>query len=456
MSLPNYRKYKIVDADGLDVLPFHWGAIPLKYLATVDNSGSYGVDEADAPNSIPVATTAQIDSQGRFNVEEMPIRGFFPDDKARYGCSAGDILIVKSSGSATNIISGKAGLVTESTPFFIFSNFLLRLRPNTGRTDPRYIYYVIISALTRERVKRMCSSTTYPNLQVGEYISALVPAPPLSEQINIVSFLDRETAKIDGLIAEQEKLIALLSEKRQATISHAVTKGLNADAPMKDSGVAWLGEVPVHWKVSPIKFVARVGNGSTPNRDNPNYWENGIYPWLNSSVVNQEAVVMADQFVTARALKECHLPIITPPAVLIGITGQGRTRGMATTLKFEATINQHVAYIQPKDFSQLRIDFLRRVFDMAYVHLRTESESGGSTKGAITCEQISRLAIPLPNMEEQKAIACFLHTESARLDELTAAAAHGIDLLKERRSALISAAVTGKIDVRHLAEQKAA
>src|SRR5690606_18508425 len=152
-----------------------------------------------------------------------------------------------------------------------------------------------------------------------------------------------------ALIAEQEKLITLLAEKRQATISHAVTRGLDPDAPMKDSGVAWLGEVPTHWDTCPLKYVSSLGNGSTPNRSNPNYCtEEGGFPWLNSSVVNQDEVSEAKRFVTELALRECHLPIIAPPAVLVGITGQGKTRGMAAPLMFEATVNQHLAYIKPQ------------------------------------------------------------------------------------------------------------
>lgn len=279
--------------------------------------------------------------------------------------------------------------------------------------------------------------------------SVLFPHDP-KEQTAIVNFLDRETAKIDALVAEQEKLIALLQEKRQAVISHAVTKGLDPNVTMKDSGVEWLGEVPGHWEVSPLKFLARVGNGSTPNRDNPHYWAEDGFPWLNSSVVNQSEVTEAERFVTPTALKECHLPIIEPPAVLVGITGQGKTRGMAAPLTFTATVNQHVAYIKPTQ-DRLGVDFLLRVLEAAYVHLRTESEGVGSTKGAITCEQLGAWRMPIPALREQSEIVSFLDRETAKLDTLMTEARTAITLLQERRTALISAAVTGQIDVRGLA-----
>ncbi|NOK17304.1 restriction endonuclease subunit S [Corallococcus carmarthensis] len=209
----------------------------------------------------------------------------------------------------------------------------------------------------------------------------------------------------------------------------------------KDSGVEWLGDVPTHWDVSPLKYFARVGNGSTPSREQLAYWTDGVYPWLNSSVVNQEIITESDQFVTELALGECHLPKIRPPAVLVGITGQGRTRGMAAILMIEATISQHVAYIYP-DSPRVTVSWIRRVFDANYKLLRDESDGGGSTKGAITCEQISEMKFPLPPIGEQMAITAFLDRETAKIDELVAEQQRLIELLKEKREAATSHAVT--------------
>lgn len=271
--------------------------------------------------------------------------------------------------------------------------------------------------------------------------------PPLPEQQRIAAFLDRETGKIDELVAEQRRLLELLKEKRQAVISHAVTKGLNPAAPLKPSGIEWLGDVPAHWKVKRIKFVAKVGNGSTPNRDTPAYWADEGFPWLNSSVVNSPLVTEPEGYVTALALKECHLPIVEPPAVLVGITGQGRTRGMAAMLGIAATINQHVAYVKPS-VPSLDVTYLLRVLEMSYTTLRRDSEEAGATKGAITCEQVGNLEIPFPPLAEQTAIVARLDAETQKFDALTAEADRAIELLQERRAALISAAVTGQIDVR--------
>jgi type I restriction enzyme S subunit len=271
--------------------------------------------------------------------------------------------------------------------------------------------------------------------------------PPSDEQQAITTYLDRETARIDTLIEKKQRQIELLQEKRSALISHAVTKGLDPNAKMKDSGIEWLGNIPGHWKVVALKRVARVGNGSTPSRENPEYWGDEGYPWLNSSVVNLDEVIKPAEFVTATALRECHLPKIQPPAVLVGITGQGKTRGMATTLRIESTINQHLAFLKP-NCGVCDVEYLRRVLDLAYHFLRIESEGAGSTKGAITCEQLANLRIPIPPVEEQENIVGHLNQRLIRDANLISNIFKSIEGLREYRTALISAAVTGKIDVR--------
>lgn len=282
---------------------------------------------------------------------------------------------------------------------------------------------------------------------IGECLIAL---PSKSDQDKIASRLDRTTASIEALVAKKTRFIELLREKRQALITHAVTKGLDEGVPIKDSGVEWLGEVPAAWRLPQIKFVARLGNGSTPARDNVAYWKDGHFPWLTSTCVNQTAIEAADEFVTNLALKECHLPIIEPPAVLVGITGQGKTRGMATTLHIRATINQHIVYLKPR-LKAVCAEYLRYFMDSAYDALRFESDGAGSTKGAITLEQLANMRIPLPPIEEQLKILAHLNRATARIDILIAKTKRSIELLREHRTALITAAVTGKIDVRNAA-----
>lgn len=315
-----------------------------------------------------------------------------------------------------------------------------------------YIEHLLRTSMAIEEMRRYSRGIADFRMRLyWDYFRDLkVCLPPLDEQDAILNRISRETARIDALITKKTRFIELLKEKRHALITHAVTKGLDPDVPMRDSGVEWIGEVPEHWSVQPIKYLVNIGNGSTPSKENGTYWENGTFPWLTSSCVNLELIESAEQFVTDTALRECHLPIITPPAVLVGITGQGKTRGMASTLTIEATINQHIAFLKPTSKS-IRIELLREFLNAAYEWLRFDSEGVGSTKGAITCEQLGNTKIALPPLSEQEEILDLIGRQTDRLDRLTSKTQRSIDLLKERRAALITAAVTGQIDLRESA-----
>jgi len=333
---------------------------------------------------------------------------------------------------------------------------------NADKCELAFLEYLTRSELFRQGLDSKVQSVTrsHQRANPADIYKFWTAWPTLEDQRAIAAYLDRETARLDLLVGRKRELIERLKEKRTALISRTVTRGLPPAAaraaglpenpPLKPSGLDWLGDIPTHWEVKPVKYLGRIGNGSTPNRDNAAYWEEGDYPWLNSSSVNRETITDSEDFVTALALQECHLPKIKPPAVLIGITGQGRTRGMASTLLFEATINQHVAYVKPSP-GKADVGFLRRVFDMAYEFLRSESDGGGSTKGAITCEQIGTMVIPVPPLPEQAVIAVYLDYETAKLDALVGKVEAAVERLQEYRTALITAAVTGKIDVRKVA-----
>ncbi len=274
-----------------------------------------------------------------------------------------------------------------------------------------------------------------------------LPYPMPDEQRAIASFLDHETAKIDALIEKQRRLIELLKEKRQAVISHAVTKGLNPKAPMKDSGVEWADAVPAHWRISKLSYHASISNGATPSRENMLFWENGTIGWLNSSKVNDEVIEEADQFITKLALSKTSVKPVTKGDLVMAITGEGQTRGRVAICNVEATINQHLASISIYD-KLLNHGFLYLWLEGNYERIRYESEGAGSTKGAITCSDIGAFPVILPSLEEQDQIVRYVTERKHKFDELICKAFSAIELMQERRTALISAAVTGKIDVR--------
>lgn len=454
MRLPDYPRYRASGVEWLGEVPEHWGVKRLKWSVRGCSNGVWG-DEPDGVDDVVCIRVADFNRDTlSVSRDALTLRSVDPKQLETRKLMRGDLLIEKSGGGEKQLV----GCVVHFDHDFdaVCSTFVARM-PVEPAFSARFWCYahagLYAGKLNYPAIKQ---TTGIQNLDASEYLNTLAAYPPTDEQNYIAAFLDWKTEQLEALIAKKRGLIEKLKEKRLAVIAQAVTKGLDPTVPLRDSGIPWLGNVPEHWGVKRLKFIAQIGNGSTPSREDSTYWDDGDYPWLNSSVVNQERVTSADQFVTPTALRECHLPKIQPPAVLVGITGQGRTRGMASTLLFEATINQHLAYVKP-DESEAVVGYLRRVFDSAYSYLRSESDGGGSTKGAITCEQIAEMHGPMPPLDEQVAIAEYVDGATAKIDLMSEKAEQAISRLTEYRSALITAATTGKIDVRGWqADQEAA
>ncbi|MEH8248467.1 restriction endonuclease subunit S [Aeromonas veronii] len=450
-----YKPYAETLDSGVDWIghiPTSWKIVPLKAIADIDNGGCYGAEPEDGAYLYPVATTAQIDSSGHFWVDNMSIRSFTTSEVVRYLCREGDILVVKSSGSSTNIISGKAGIVTSTTPKFIFSNFLMRVSPKQNLVDSKFVYALLISHLTKERIKQMVSTTTYPNLQVGEYCSAKLPLPPLPEQQAIAAFLDYETARIDKLIAKQQQLIELLKEKRQAVISHAVTKGLNPNAPMKDSGVEWLGEVPEHWVVLQLRhIIIKIEQGKSPECENRqienNEWGVLKTGCVNGGVFNEKEHKALPSYMTPHADFEIRANDIL----------MSRASGSRHLIGAVAYVHstQSRLLLSDKVFRLIltkNIDSEYFVYLMGTKNIRDQVEQAiNGAEGLannITKESIKSFISTFPPHEEQIQVRLFLDNELLKLSKTEKKLEFAKNLLQERRTALISAAVTGKIDLR--------
>ena len=274
--------------------------------------------------------------------------------------------------------------------------------------------------------------------------------PPKEEQTAIATFLDRETAKIDALIAEQEKLIALLAEKRQATISHAVTRGLNPDAPMKDSGVAWLGEVPTHWKVGKAGFYVSVlpGYAFSSTEFSQDDRDTRLLRGINVAV----GELRWDEVVYWKRTESDRLSRFE---LMVGDVVIGMDRPLISS-------GMRVAIVKPEDVPCLLLQRVAKVeaapsMDSRFIMMLLSSqlfaahfapETTGVSVPHISGEQISSFVISVPPLDEQCKICDFLEIELSKLDVLNHKVEQAISLLKERRSALITAAVTGQIDVR--------
>lgn len=243
-----------------------------------------------------------------------------------------------------------------------------------------------------------------------------VGCPSPDAQRRDAAFLDRKTAAIDARIAKKERRVALLFEKRQVLITQAVTKGVDPKAPMKDSGLEWLGPIPETWKVAKIGQLARLRNGSTPSRAEFDDWDDGTIPWPSSGKVNDYVVTEADQFITEKAFRECSVELMPAGAVIVGMIGEGKTRGTSAIMKIHACINQNMAAIVAG--RRLRAWYLLHVLTAAYLPLR-EFGRGGQ-QDALSCQILSAFRIPLPQVEEQDAIISWIDTQTAKADRTRA------------------------------------
>jgi type I restriction enzyme S subunit len=324
----------------------------------------------------------------------------------------------------------------------------------TANVDSLFLGYAMDCRGAAAQKATMGRGFTVVHIYAAQLKNLAIALPPRAEQTAIATFLDRETAKIDALVAEYRTLIELLKEKRQAVISHAVTKGLDPTVPMKDSGVEWLGEVPEHWAVGNVRYFALMKTGHTPSRSNAQYWEDCNIPWFTLADVWQlrdERQVYLEQTagrISRLGLENSAAELLPARTVVFSRTASVGFSGimpipMATSQDFwnwvpkAGLVSEFLLYL----FRAMKQEFARLTM--------------GSTHKTIYQADAAGLHVCLPPENEQVAIVGYLEHHTRAMDALVTEAEQAISLLQERRTALISAAVTGKIDVRGLVEDPA-
>lgn len=273
--------------------------------------------------------------------------------------------------------------------------------------------------------------------------------PSLAEQRKIAVFLDWKTSQIDVLIAKKQELLEKLKEKRLSVITQAVTKGLNPDAPRRDSGNPWLGQLPAHWEVVPLGFLMTMSGGMTPSMANAEYWDGDI-PWVTPKDMKQPRISDSIDHVTETALTETSIALIPVNAILTVVRGMILAHSFPVAVTEGAvTINQDMKAIRCEE--RLEVEYLfvcLTGFAKAFSSLAQESAHGTRKLETST---LKKFAIPVPPRDEQLAIARFLKDAQLKIEQMADANSAAIDRLIEYRSALITAATTGKIDVRKIA-----
>jgi type I restriction enzyme, S subunit len=443
MSLPTYPHYRTSGAAWFGEIPAHWNLVSLKHIVSIPITDGPHETPAFLDEGIPFVSAEAV-AGGFVNFDK--IRGHIAPElhkfySKKYKPRRHDIYMVKS-GATTGVVA----IVETDKDFNIWSP-LAAIRCDQERAYPFFVLRALQARNFQESVALHWNFGTQQNIGMGTLGDLPIPLPPIGEQITIAAFLDRETAKIDALVAEQDKLIALLAEKRQATISHVVTRGLNADAPMKDSGVAWLGEVPAHWAVKQLKHVARPGTSITYGIVQAGPHHEGGIPYIRTSDMAGDRLPLDGYALTSPEVDASYArsKVVAGDLVIAIRATVGKCLSVPPELA-GANLTQGTAKVSPGD--DVASSFLLAFLRSSASHNYFESMAKGATFKEITLDALRRTPVLLPPMKEQLEIAVFVDAETKILDALQDKSKRAIALLKERRSALIAAAVTGQIDVR--------
>lgn len=439
----SYPEYKDSGIEWFERIPESWSVEPFKWQIDRNDGGVWGDDPDGVDDTFVLRSTEQTVG-GYWQLIDPAPRKLTLTEKEFALLKAGDLVITKSSGSSLHI--GKTTLVSSDIEDLgcCYSNFMQRVRTKSTLI-PKLAWYVMNNNLVRRQFDFLSSTTTgLANLNSTMIGQILLAVPPINEQQVIVSHLDHETAKIDTLIEKQQQLIKLLQEKRQAVISHAVTKGLNPNAPMRDSGVEWLGEVPEHWTISKFGYISLVVRGGSPRPAGDPALFNGDYsPWVTVAEITKDDEIYlteTETFLTKKGSEQCR--IFSKGTLLL--SNSGATLGVPKILSIDANANDGVV-----GFENLRLDH-----EFAYFYLSTLTEDlrerikQGSGQPNLNTDIVKGISVPIPPVNEVLEIVEAIKNIREKYGELISKATKGIELLQERRTALISAAVTGKIDVR--------
>lgn len=452
MSLPKYGEYKDSGVEWIGQVPSHWSVDRFKASIASARNGIWGEEAQGDENDIACVRVADFD-RGRLQVKsQIPtVRSVTDKERAGRVLSKGDLLLEKSGGGELQPVGQVVLYQLDSLA--VCSNFVARVALKQGMCAGYWNYVHNAAYSVGVNIGSINQTSGIQNLDQDRYFNERAPFPPKPEQAAIAAFLDRETAKIDALIAEQEKLITVLAEKRQATISHAVTKGLNPNAQMKDSGVAWLADVPAHWKVKRLKFVASVQTGIAKGKDTTGK-ETRTVPYLRVANVQDGFLALENIATLDIKVEQLERYRLIAGDVLMNEGGDFDKLGRGAIWRGEVAdcIHQnHVFAVRPHGVSA---EWLNRITSSQYAQFYFMGRSKQSTNlASISSSNIMELPVLLPPDEEQLIILQFIDEEVSKLDLLSGKSEQAVVLLKERRSALIAAAVTGQIDVRGVMSQ---
>jgi type I restriction enzyme S subunit len=453
MNLPPYPKYKASGVEWLGRVPEHWRVDRLKLSTAGTINGIWG-EEPNGVDDVICVRVADFDRDRFLVVDEPPtLRAVDPGHRRGRLLVKGDLLIEKSGGGEKQLV----GCVVSFDHTFdaVCSNFVARMPVSAGHSSRFCVYAHASLYAGRVNYPAVKQTTGIQNLDASAYLSTLVAFPPPEEQLAIADFLDRETAKIDTLVAKKRTLIERLKEKRTALISQTVTRGLPPDAAravgldphpkLKPSGIDWLGDVPEHWAPTRLRFISphiTVGIVVEPSK----YYEDQGIPCLRSLNVHPNSLVDSDLVYISRESHRMLSKSMVKQGDLVAVrSGQPGTTAVIDERFDRANCIDLIIIRRPRIGVPT---FFSYFLNSLPAQAQFSRGAGGAIQQHFNITTASDLWLVEPPEYEQAAIADFLDRETAKIDGMTEKVETAIERLQEYRAALITAAVTGKIDVR--------
>ena len=425
-----YPAYRDSGVEWIGQVPEHWD------IARIKRTSSLRTDRCtDAPEGSQYIGLEDVEAgTGQYRPTEGSARQ--NEDSTVGVFKIGDVLYGKLRPYLKKAIVSDADGVC-STEFLV-------LRPKTVLAP--WLHQWLLTTGATQQIEAGCEGSKMPRADWEHVGSIHLPSPDSSEQAEILEVLDRETARFDALIAKKTRFIELLKEKRQALITHAVTKGLDTNVPMRDSMSEWIGEVPEHWRVCSLGYLSRISTGGTPDRKNDSYW-NGEIPWVKTGEINYKIISDTEERITDAGLSNSATFIAEPGTILMAMYGMGVTRGRVAVLGIPASFNQACAAISCS--SGVHNWYVFYCLCAAYRFIRDLGNEASQVN--LNLEIVSKIKVPVPPLLEQEEIEKHLVAQLQKLDAIEQRVSNSISLIKERRSAFITAAVTGQIDLRESA-----
>lgn len=448
---PTYTNYKDSKTDWYGEIPSHWAPLRIKLLLDKVSSGT-SVNAVDTPaveGRRGVLKTSCV-YDGTFRPDEN--KAVVEDEINRVSCPVVKDRLIVSRMNTPDLV-GAAGLVRSDYPNLFLPDRLWQIAFRNAAPD--FVHYWTRTKAYRSQVRMACTGTSssMQNLSQDQFGNFELITPPIEEQRSITAFLDHETAKIDTLIEKQQQLIKLLKEKRQAVISHAVTKGLNPDAPMKNSGVEWLGEVPEHWAVAKLghRYQIQLGKMLDDKKISGSFLER----YLRNTDVQWSGINIFDLPMMDFRPYERERYLVRKGDLLVcegGEIGRCAIWDREETCFYQKALHR----LRPCSSQSDSNRYMWYVLNDAVYRERFLSGAGKATIAHLPAETFRQYKFAFPPFEEQLAIVEYLDSFKSKLDKTIEKSEYQITLLQERRTALISAAVTGKIDVRNWKPQSSA